>query len=133
MLDRSRAARYLAGMSATIDRIFPRWAQTLGELHHANALVRSQCRRCGVQLRVDVEALMLKEGQAASLMDRSDRCGLVACHGSVFYLAARMVGRKFVTLVSREDLLRGLDEAAPARNAQSLNLTGRVDKGEAAR
>ncbi|NMN07655.1 MULTISPECIES: hypothetical protein [unclassified Novosphingobium] len=109
-------------MTAKIERIFPRWAQTLGALHHSNALVRSQCRCCGVQLRVDTEALALKHGATASLIDRSDRCSLVACSGSVFYLAARTYGRQWLSLVSREELLRGLEEAAPACNAQSLNL-----------
>ncbi|MCW2339117.1 hypothetical protein M2337_003407 [Sphingobium sp. B2D3A] len=109
-------------MADKIDRIFPRWAQTLGALHHSNGLARSQCRRCGVQLRVDVEALALKHGAIASLIDRSDRCSMVACHGSVFYLAARTYGRQWLRLVSREDLLRDLETAAPPCNAQSLEL-----------
>ncbi|MCW2393518.1 hypothetical protein [Sphingobium sp. B11D3A] len=109
-------------MADKIDRIFPRWAQTLGALHHSNGLARSQCRRCGVQLRVDLEALALKHGPMASLIDRSDRCSMVACHGSVFYLASRSYGRQWLRLVSREDLLRDLERAAPACNAQSLDL-----------
>lgn len=113
-------ALYLDRMAAEVDRIFPSWAQTLGALHRSNALVRSQCRCCGVQLRVDVEALALKHGPLATLIDRSDRCSLVACHGGVFYLAARTVGRQFLTLVSRGDLVEGLADVAPARNAQSL-------------
>lgn len=117
-------------MTAKIERIFPRWARTLGALHYSNALARSQCRQCGVQLRVDVEALGLKHGPLASLIDRSDRCSIVTCHGSVFYLASRSYGRQWLPLLSREDLLRDLAKAAPACNAQSLDLlSGRAGTG----
>lgn len=111
-------------MTETVERLFPRWAQTLGALHRSNALVRSQCRCCGVQLRVDTEALALKHGPTASLIDRSDRCSMVACAGSVFYLASRTYGRAWLTLLAREDLRQGLDAAAPACNAETLALVG---------
>lgn len=108
-----------------IDRIFPRWAQTLGAMLGSHTLVRSQCRRCGMQQRADVEALAAKLGSAASLIDRSDPCSIVACHGTVFYLAARTYGRQWLTLADRGELVASIADAAPACNAQSLDLVAR--------
>jgi hypothetical protein len=73
-----------------------------------------------MQMRVDVEALMLKHGPTQSLVDRSDRCCMVACHGHVFYLAAHTYGRQWITLLKREDLVDQLAKAAPPQNAETL-------------
>lgn len=99
-----------------IEPLFPRWAQSIGALLGSNALARSQCRGCGIQQRVDLEALAAKLGGAASLIDRTDRCSIVACDGSVFYMAARTYGRQWISLGRS-----GADgEGAAPRNAQSL-------------
>ncbi|MCW2406926.1 hypothetical protein M2336_003610 [Sphingobium sp. B1D7B] len=83
-----------------------------------------------MQLRVDLEALGLKHGPMATLIDRSDRCSMVACHGSVFYLASRSYGRQWLPLISREDLLLGLNTAAPPCDAKSLDLLSRRTAGD---
>lgn len=102
--------------------LFPRWAQSIGALLGSNALARSQCRVCGIQQRVDLDALAAKLGGAATLIERSDRCSVVACDGSVFYMAARTYGRQWITLGQ----IDGDEERAPPLNAQSLSTTGKV-------
>lgn len=115
---------------ALIERLFPRWTASLGAMLAGKVLVRSQCRRCGIQQRVDVEALVLKLGGGSSLIDRRDVCSVVACHGQVFYLASRTYGRQWLQLVSRDDLLEELKDAAPAENAQTmLQLRQRIMRG----
>ncbi|MBK9003564.1 MAG: hypothetical protein IPM41_06780 [Sphingomonadales bacterium] len=52
-------------------------------------------------------------------LDQLDRCSVVGCHGSVYFLAARSYGRQWLTLLSGEDRLAG---AAPAANALTLDL-----------
>jgi hypothetical protein len=102
-----------------MDRLFPRWTSSWGALARANAHVRSQCRLCGIQQRVDASVQALRFGASASPLDQLDRCSVVGCHGSVYFLAARSYGRQWLTLLSGEDRLSG---AAPAANALTLDL-----------
>ena len=109
-------------MTSSIDRIFPHWAASWSNLARSNALVRSQCRCCGIQLRVDPSIQAFKFGAGASPVDQLDRCTMVGCHGQVFFTVARSYGRQWLTMVSREDLRDALTTAAPAANAVSLDL-----------
>jgi hypothetical protein len=102
--------------------LFPRWAQSVGALLGCNALARSQCRQCGIQQRVDLEGMAAKLGGGASLIGRADRCSVVACHGSVFYLAARTYGRQWITLGEAGE---GQDRT-PARDARSLTAVAQA-------
>ena len=107
-------------MNVTLPQIFPRWTQTVGDMLRQNVQVRSQCRRCGLQQRVDVEGIALKHGPNASLIGRAATCTVVGCHGEVFYLAARTHGRQWISLLERNDLLEAMTDAAPPRNARAL-------------
>src|SRR3546814_7611901 len=77
-----------------IDRLFPRWASSWAALARSNAHVRSQCRLCGLQQRVDSGAQALRFGGGASPVDQLDMCSVVGCHGRVYFLAARSYGRQ---------------------------------------
>src|SRR3546814_12931063 len=105
-----------------IARLFPRWASSWAALARSNAHVRSQCRLCGLQQRVDSGAQALRFGGGASPVDRLDMCSVVGCHGRVYFLAARSYGRQWLTLLSSDDLRASLAEAAPPANAVSLDL-----------
>jgi hypothetical protein len=106
--------------SSPVETLLPRWTRTVSAMSRGQALVRSQCRVCGIQMREDPAALALQHGPLASLVDRSDRCRIVACEGTIFYLAARTYGRAWILLVSREDLRSRLAQAAPPLNANAL-------------
>ena len=108
-------------MADNVKRSWPRWVQSIGMLTRTNSLVRSQCYECGVQLREDPAQLAATLGLAASLIDRSDRCRMVACHGHVFYMAAWSYGRAWILLAERADLLAKTKDAVPAVNAQTLH------------
>ena len=110
-------------MSETV-RMFPRWASSWGSLARSNAMVRSQCRLCGIQQRVDASVQALRFGGAASPVDQVDGCSIVGCHGRVYFVVARSYGRPWLTMLSREDLRAALDQAAPAANAVTLDLIG---------
>ncbi|ALR23042.1 hypothetical protein ACQKOH_21255 [Sphingomonas sp. NPDC092331] len=99
-----------------IEPLFPRWARSIGALIGSNALARSQCCACGIQQRVDLEAMAAKFGGTASLIGRVDRCSIVACSGSVFYMAARTYGRAWIMLGQASEC----EERAPARDARAL-------------
>ncbi|SCW95340.1 hypothetical protein SAMN02927924_04694 [Sphingobium faniae] len=105
-----------------IDRIFPRWAASWGLLARSNALVRSQCKCCGLQQRVDASVQALRFGGNASPVDQLDKCNVVGCHGTIYFMVARTYGRDWITMLSRDDLRDTLASAAPAVNAVSLDL-----------
>lgn len=107
---------------SNIDRIFPRWAASWGLLARSNALVRSQCKCCGIQQRIDASVQALRFGGAASPVDQLDKCSVVGCHGTTYFMVARTYGRDWIAMLSRADLRDGLASAAPAANAVSLDL-----------
>lgn len=107
-----------------IDRLFPHWSTSWNRLARSNALVRSQCRACGLQLRVDPAIQALRFGASASPVDQLDQCQVVGCHGQLFFMVARSYGRQWLTMLSRDDLRATLERAAPAANALSLDLVG---------
>jgi len=103
------------------EKLFPKWAQTLGAMNSHILHVRSQCRDCGIEQRVDVEALCAKYGGGASLIDRTDRCSLVGCGGVISYSVSLPFRGFWIRLIRDEEKLRALDEdAAPKVNAATM-------------
>lgn len=64
----------------------PRWMDRAAEMLRMSALVRFRCAKCGTLLRADIVA---RHGGGVSLVDRMERCRIVGCAGSTFYLASR--------------------------------------------
>lgn len=79
--------------------------------------VRTQCRRCGALMRADPDELFARYGGNASLIDRQERCRMVACDGATFYLAARRYGGPWRILVDDAALREGLSLCPPAHLA----------------
>jgi hypothetical protein len=88
-----------------LNTLWPSWTANIGAMQRIGAHIRSQCCNCGTQLRVDVDDLVARYGPAASLIDVLDRCAVVGCSGSIFYLAARTYDRPWLTLL-RSPMLR---------------------------
>src|SRR3546814_18418445 len=80
-------------------------------------LVRTQCRRCGALMRADLDELVARYGGSASLIDRPERCRMVACDGATFYLAAQRYGGPWRVLLADAALLAGLTICPPAHLA----------------
>lgn len=102
---------------ADIVTFWPRWADDAGAMLRINALVRSRCARCGTLLRVELEDIVARHGPGYSLIDRLDRCRMVGCVGSTFYLASRTYGRAWLTMLRDPALIETFDAIAPARTA----------------
>jgi hypothetical protein len=88
------------------------------------ALVRSRCCQCWTLMRVEMEDVVARNGADYSLVDKLQRCRMVECFGSTFYLASRTYGRKWTTLLGDPKLLecsrscrlcrrRGVDRRQP--------------------
>lgn len=111
-------------MAEVIDLFVPKWAATLSALNGSHSLLRSQCRCCGIQQRADIPFLIPRWGAMASPAEIRERCTIVACHGAVFYLAARTYGRQWIVLAARDDVAR----SAPPANALTLELVSSEEK-----
>lgn len=83
-------------------------------------LVRSQCRRCGALMRVELADLVARHGEGWSLIDAQERCRMVACDGAAFYLAAATYGAPWRVLLEDERLRATLVDAPPPITAQVL-------------
>lgn len=79
--------------------------------------VRTQCRRCGALMRADLDELVARYGGSASLIDRQERCRMVACDGATFYLVARRYGDPWRILLDAAALRNGLGLCPPAHLA----------------
>lgn len=82
-----------------------------------NAKLRSRCCACGTLMRVDLGEMVARHGPGHGLIDRLDRCRMVGCAGSVFYLAARAHGQDWTMLVRDADLLARFADLPPVRTA----------------
>ena len=102
---------------AEIVTLWPRWMANVGSMLRANALVRTRCAKCGTLLRVELEDIVARHGAGYSLVDRLERCRMVGCVGSTFYLASRTYGRAWLTMLRDPALIADLDVIAPARTA----------------
>lgn len=102
---------------ADIVTLLPRWMDHVGSMLRVNALVRTRCAKCGTLLRVELEDVVARHGPGYSLVDRLERCRMVGCVGSTFYLASRTYGRAWLTMLRDPALIADLDAIAPARTA----------------
>ncbi len=102
---------------AEIVTLLPRWTDHVGSMLRVNALVRTRCAKCGTLLRVELEDVVARHGPNHSLVDRLERCRMVGCVGSTFYLASRTYGRAWLTMLRDPALIADLDAIAPARTA----------------
>lgn len=98
----------------------PRWMQSVGALFRTNALVRSRCQDCGALMRVDLAEMVATYGAMTNLFDRFDRCRMVACSGSVFYMASRSFGREWTTLLRDAKLATDFADLPPVQTAAEL-------------
>lgn len=76
----------------------PEWAQSVGALARSNALIRSRCRTCGAELRVNAAMLEAFHGPTFSLAGHLDRCAMVGCAGTVSYRVSWSYGRAWIEL-----------------------------------
>lgn len=102
---------------ADIVALWPRWMDSAGTMLAMNALVRSRCAKCGTLLRVELEEIVARYGSGCSLVDKLDRCRMVGCIGTNFYLASRTYGREWTTLLRDPELVGSFATLAPARTA----------------
>lgn len=105
--------------AAEIIALSPRWMESAGTLLRMNALVRSRCAMCGTLLRVDLEDIVTRHGAGYSLFDQLERCRMIGCIGTSFYLASRTYGRDWTTLLRDPDLIDAFGSPAPPRTALS--------------
>lgn len=102
---------------ADIITLWPRWLDSAGSMLRMNALVRSRCARCGTLLRVELEDVVARHGASHSLVDKLDRCRMLGCSGSAFYLASRTYGREWTRLLRDPTLIASFETLPPARTA----------------
>lgn len=102
---------------ADIVALWPRWMDSAGEMLRMNALARTRCSKCGTLLRVELEDVVARHGSGYSLVDRLERCRMVGCIGSAFYLASRTYGREWTTLLRDPALIASFETLPPARTA----------------
>lgn len=88
-----------------------------GTMLAMNVLVRSRCGTCGTLLRGELEEVVARFGPGHSLIDRLERCRMVGCVGSTFYLAARTYGGEWTALLRDSALVTSFESAAPTRTA----------------
>lgn len=81
-----------------------------GDLLRMKALVRSRCRKCGTLMRVEMEDIVARNGPTYSLVDKPERCRMVECIGSTFYLATRTYGGRWTTLLRDPKLIEVFEE-----------------------
>ncbi|BBF72741.1 hypothetical protein SBA_pBAR4_0500 (plasmid) [Sphingomonas bisphenolicum] len=103
--------------TARIIALWPRWTLSVGVMQRLQIQVRTQCRRCGALMRADLDDLVARHGASASLIDRQERCRMVACDGATFYLAARRHGEPWRILLDAAALRDGLSLCPPAHLA----------------
>ena len=102
---------------ADIIALWPRWMDSAGTMLRMNALVRTRCSKCGTLLRVELDDVVARHGTGYSLVDRLERCRMVGCIGSTFYLASRTYGREWTTLLRDPTLIASFETLPPARTA----------------
>lgn len=122
--------------TARIIALWPRWTSSVGGMQRLQIQVRTQCCRCGALMRADLDELVVRYGGSASLIDRQERCRMVACDGATFYLAARRYGGPWRILLDAAALRDGLSlcppahlalrQPAPVANAADLLVPGRL-------
>ncbi len=105
---------------AHIIALWPRWMNSVGTMLRMNALVRTRCAKCGTLLRVELADVAARHGPGYSLLDKLERCRMVGCVGSTFYLTSRTYGRDWTTLLRDPELIAGFEMRAAARTALDM-------------
>ncbi|WP_242187629.1 hypothetical protein [Sphingomonas sp. CARO-RG-8B-R24-01] len=105
--------------AANIVALWPRWMNSAGDMLRMKALVRTRCCKCGTLMRAELEDIVARHGSDYSLVDKLERCRMVECEGSTFYLASRTYGRDWVTLLRDPRLMKVFEELPPVRTAWS--------------
>lgn len=116
-----REGDYLEAMetAANVVTLWPRWMENAGDLLRMKALVRSRCCQCGTLMRVEMEDVVARHGPGYNLVDKLERCRMVECIGSTFYLATRTYGGQWTTLLRDPRLIEVFEELPPVRTAWS--------------
>lgn len=104
--------------AADIVTLWPRWMETAGEMLRLSALLRTRCSGCGTLMRADLNDIVARHGPEYSLIDRLERCRMVECIGSTFYLASRTYGSQWTTLLRDPTLVAAFEELPPVRTAR---------------
>ncbi|WP_242187183.1 hypothetical protein [Sphingomonas sp. CARO-RG-8B-R24-01] len=68
-------------------------------------------------IRIELEDIVARHGPAYSLVDKLERCRMVGCIGSTYYLAARTYGRKWTALLRDPQLVATFENLPPTRLA----------------
>lgn len=105
--------------AAEIVPLWPRWMENAGEMLRMNVLVRSRCSQCGTLMRVDMADVVARHGPGYSLIDKLERCRMVECIGSTFYLATRTYGGQWTTLLRDSRLVSAFVTLPPVRTTWS--------------
>ncbi len=103
--------------AANIVALWPRWMDSVGDMLRMKVLVRTQCCKCGTLMRAELEDIVARHGPGHSLVDRLERCRMVECIGSTFYLTSRTYGRAWITLLRDPGLIAAFEELPPVRTA----------------
>lgn len=103
--------------AADIIALWPRWMESAGEMRRMQALVRTRCAQCGTLLRVDLDDIVARHGAGYSLVDGLERCRMVGCAGTSFYLASRTYGGAWTTLLRDPGLIASFATLPPPRTA----------------
>lgn len=104
--------------AANIVTLWPRCMDSAGEMLWMKALARIRCCKCGALLQAELEDIVARHGPDHSLIDRLERCRMVECEGSTFYLASRTYRREWVTLLRDRRLMKVFEELPPVRTAR---------------
>ncbi|GEM71490.1 hypothetical protein SAQ01S_12560 [Sphingomonas aquatilis NBRC 16722] len=104
--------------AANIVTLWPRWMESAGEMLRMNALVRTRCSGCGTLMRVDLHDIVARHGPGYSLVDKLERCRMVECISSTFYLASRTYGGTWTTLLRDPGLVASFEALPPVRTAR---------------
>jgi hypothetical protein len=97
--------------------LWPRWMDSLAEMPPMNALVRTRCATCGTLLRVERLDVVARHGAIHSLVDKLERCRMVGCIGSAFYVTSRTYGGAWTTLLRDPALVESFQTLTPGRSA----------------
>ena len=78
---------------------------------------QDQLRRAFDQ-RADLNDIVARHGPGYSLVDKLERCRMVECISSTFYLASRTYGGQWTTLLRDPELVAAFEELPPVRTAR---------------
>lgn len=104
---------------ADIVTLWPRWMESAGEMLRMNALVRTRCAGCGTLMRADLHDIVARHGPRYLLIDNLERCRMVECAVTTFYLASRTYGGAWTMLLRDPALIEAFETLPPVRTARA--------------